>query len=215
MKKFLAYSVLASVLLFTGCSQKSTEMNEAKMNKTEKSSESNLDAMNANNMDKDSMSDSESMTADAIKNLLIDVVYFDFDKFTLNEEELVLLQNVFSAVNSDDDYGLNIIKEASLEGYLMDPHTATCFKAYENLKEKKLKTVMYSTAEWTKFSPTVLNALKSDDVQYSDKEALDEISASFNIKITDSIKDLFDSEVIHKSVINKDEIEKEIINFIK
>ncbi|NQY22393.1 MAG: hypothetical protein COA66_09465 [Arcobacter sp.] len=86
MKKFLAYSVLASVLLFTGCSQKSTEMNEAKMNKTEKSSESNLDAMNANNMNQDSMSDSESMTANAIKNLLIDVVYFDFDKFTLNEE---------------------------------------------------------------------------------------------------------------------------------
>lgn len=85
MKKILAYSVLASVLLFTGCSQKSTEMNEAKMNNTEKSSESNLDAMNANNMDKDSMSDSESMTANAIKNLLIDVVYFDFDKFTLNE----------------------------------------------------------------------------------------------------------------------------------
>ena len=80
MKKFLAYSVLASVLLFTGCSQKSTEMNEAKMNKTEKSSESNLDAMNANNMNQDSMSDSESMTANAIKNLLIDVVYFDFAK---------------------------------------------------------------------------------------------------------------------------------------
>ena len=40
----------------------------------------------------------------------------------------------------------------------MDPHTATCIKAYEELKEK-FKTVIYSTAEWTKFS-TVLNALK-------------------------------------------------------
>ena len=137
------------------------------------------------------------------------------NKFSLTKEELVLLQNVFSAINSDDDYGLNIIKEASLDGYLMDPHTATCFKAYENLKEKKLKTVMYSTAEWTKFSPTVLNALKSDKVKYSDKEALDEISSSFDIKITDSIKNLFNAEIIHKSVINKDEIEKEIINFIK
>ena len=43
----------------------------------------------------------------------------------------------------------------------MDPHTATCIKAYNDLKRKPLKTVIYSTAEWTKFSPTVLNALKA------------------------------------------------------
>ena len=42
-----------------------------------------------------------------------------------------------------------------------------------NLKEKDLKTVMYSTAEWTKFSPTVLNALEQNEKTYADKEALE------------------------------------------
>ncbi|XPV82135.1 MAG: hypothetical protein ACNI22_16455 [Halarcobacter sp.] len=62
----------------------------------------------------------------------------------------------------------------------MDPHTATCIKAYENLRKKNLKTVIYSTAEWTKFSPTVLNALNEDSKTYADKEALEEISSKYN-----------------------------------
>ncbi len=62
----------------------------------------------------------------------------------------------------------------------MDPHTATCLKAYENLKEKDLKTVIYSTAEWTKFSPTVLNALNENSIKYADKEALEIISKEYN-----------------------------------
>ncbi|MDX9795808.1 MAG: threonine synthase, partial [Arcobacteraceae bacterium] len=91
----------------------------------------------------------------------------------------------------------------------------TCLKAYENLKTKPLKAVMYSTAEWTKFSPTVLNAIKQDQKKYHDKEALEEISQLCDTKITKNVKDLFGSIVIHKNVIDKENIEKEIINFIQ
>ena len=41
----------------------------------------------------------------------------------------------------------------------MDPHTATCFKAYDTCRDEALKTIVYSTAEWTKFSPVIANAL--------------------------------------------------------
>ena len=97
----------------------------------------------------------------------------------------------------------------------MDPHTATCIKAYNELKKKALKTVIYSTAEWTKFSPTVLNALKQDTIKYSDKEALDEISSKFNATLPQSIKDLFNAKINHDSVIDKENIESEIIKFIR
>lgn len=91
--------------------------------------------------------------------------------FEMTQNETKELQKYFSATFSNDSFGNTTIKEFLDSGYLMDPHTATCIKAYNDLREKPLKTVIYSTAEWTKFSPTVLNALKQDSKKYSDKEA--------------------------------------------
>ena len=65
----------------------------------------------------------------------------------------------------------------------------------KTLREKPLKTVIYSTAEWTKFSPTVLNALKQDSKKYSDKEALEEISSKFGASLPQSIKNLFNAKI--------------------
>ncbi|MFA7083231.1 MAG: threonine synthase [Arcobacteraceae bacterium] len=135
--------------------------------------------------------------------------------FTLTKDEKEKLQSIFSAVYSNDAYGMSQIKLFLENNYLMDPHTATCLKAYETLKEKPLKAVMYSTAEWTKFSPTVLNAIKENSVIYNDKEALEEIAKTCDTKITKSVQDLFGSKIIHKTVIDKENIEKEIINFIQ
>lgn len=135
--------------------------------------------------------------------------------FTLTQEEKEQIQTVFSAIDSDDAYGASQIKTFLENGYLMDPHTATCLKAYELLKEKPLKTVMYSTAEWTKFSPTVLNALNQTNIVYSDKEALETIAAQYNAQIPQSVQTLFSAKIIHNTVINKENIEDEIIKFIQ
>ncbi len=135
--------------------------------------------------------------------------------FKMTQEETKVLQNYFYAVNSDDFYGAKKIKEFLKEDYLMDPHTATCLKAYETLKEKPLKTVIYSTAEWTKFSPTVLQALHENSEIYPDKEALDIISKEYNAIQPESIKKLFTAKINHNTVIPKEKIEEEIIKFIK
>ena len=135
--------------------------------------------------------------------------------FKMTQEETKVLQNHFHAINSDDSYGASKIKEFLDQGYLMDPHTATCLKAYENLKEKSLKTVIYSTAEWTKFSPTVLQALHQNSDSYADKEALDIISKEYNVKQPESIKKLFTSKINHDSIISKENIESEIVKFIR
>ena len=135
--------------------------------------------------------------------------------FKMSETETKELQKYFSAVYSDDTFGTKKIKEFLDNGYLMDPHTATCIKAYEELKEKPLKTVIYSTAEWTKFSPTVLNALKQNDEKYADKDALEEISTKYNALLPQSIKELFNAKINHSLVIEKEKIESEIVNFIR
>jgi len=137
--------------------------------------------------------------------------YFEHTKV-----ELEALQHYFSATYSDDAYGLKTIKSFVDEGYLMDPHTATCIKGYEELRENKnLKTVIYSTAEWTKFSPTVLNALNENDVKYSDKEALETVSKKLDLKIPVQIAELFNSEILHDSIIDIEDLEKEIIGFLE
>ncbi len=135
--------------------------------------------------------------------------------FEMTEEETAQLKEYFSAVNSDDNYGKVTIKSFMDNDYLMDPHTATCIKAYEELKEKDLKTVIYSTAEWTKFSPTVLNAIKNDNNFLSDKEALQIISENYNQSLPSTIEKLFSLPVIHDSIIDKKDIEKEITKFIR
>jgi threonine synthase len=135
--------------------------------------------------------------------------------FKHTQDELTTLKQYFSATFSDDQYGLKTIKKYSDSGYLMDPHTATCIKGYEDLREdKSIKTVIYSTAEWTKFSPTVLNALNENDIVYADKDALKEISQKLSLSIPENIESIFDAKIIHDTVIDIEDLENEIINFL-
>ncbi|MCK5648873.1 MAG: threonine synthase, partial [Gammaproteobacteria bacterium] len=98
-------------------------------------------------------------------------------------------------------------------GYLMDPHTATCFKAYETCRDKPLITIAYSTAEWTKFSPTIANALTGEQ-DASDIDALKAIAEEAGIAIPAMINELFTKDITQKTIIDKQDIEKEILAFL-
>ncbi len=136
------------------------------------------------------------------------------DKFyALSAAELEKIQAIFSADFCEDAEGKVYIKQAFDNGYLMDPHTATCFKAYDTCREKPLKTIAYSTAEWTKFSPVIANAL-TGEVDAHDIDALKSIADKANIKIPAVINDLFDKPVTQKSIIEKQAIETEILDFL-
>ena len=138
----------------------------------------------------------------------------DNDKhYQLNETELKQIQSIFSADFCDDDEGKKYIKDAFANGYLMDPHTATCFKTYETCRDKPLKTIVYSTAEWTKFSPVIANAL-TGEVDAHDLDALNSIAKEAGIEIPAMIKGLFDKDIAQTSIIEKDEIESEILSFL-
>ncbi len=138
----------------------------------------------------------------------------DNDKhYKLTAEELAQFQSVFSADFCTDEEGKQYIKDAFAKGYLMDPHTATCFKAYDTCRDKKLMTIAYSTAEWTKFSPTIANALTGEQGA-SDSEALKAIAKEANISIPDMISSLFDKDIAQKTLIDKQDIETEILAFL-
>ena len=137
----------------------------------------------------------------------------DEHHYQLSDNELSQLQKIFSADFCNDDEGKAYIKKAFAKGYLMDPHTATCFKAYDTCRDKTLKTIAYSTAEWTKFSPVISNAL-TGEVDAHDLDALKSIAKEANIEIPAVINNLFDKEITQKIVIEKEAIEDEILSFI-
>ncbi len=95
----------------------------------------------------------------------------------------------------------------------MDPHTATCMKSYETWSRKDVKSIIYSTAEWTKFSPVIANAL-TGEVDAQDIVALESISKEAKLEIPAMIKALFTKKIVQESVIEKEDIEKEILKFL-
>lgn len=133
--------------------------------------------------------------------------------YELKEDELKELRADFDADFSSDDEVKQFIKDYALnKHYLMDPHTATTIKLFK--KYKNSKNIAYSTAEWTKFAPTVLNALKGDNKKYSDLEALVEVAKITNVLIPVVIEELFNKPIVHDTVIAKTQIEEEILKFL-
>jgi len=134
------------------------------------------------------------------------------NRFALTQEELASLQEDFSANFSTDEECEEVIAEYAKKGYIMDPHTATCMKAYRQLKEKALPTVLYSTAEWTKFSTTVAKALGAE--VKDDLDALEWVESTAKVSVPPMIRGLFSKPIQHSVVVNKESIKGEMLNFL-
>ncbi|NPA11357.1 MAG: threonine synthase [Epsilonproteobacteria bacterium] len=148
--------------------------------------------------------------------------------FELTQEELREIQKDFDADFASDGECEAIIKKyANDEHYLMDPHTATAVKTYESLKAKSALNnyvVAYSTAEWTKFAPSIYYALSGEDVDreiameeentVSDKDAIAYIQTHFNLTAPEVIRELFDKDIVNENIINKEDIKDEVLKFV-
>lgn len=142
------------------------------------------------------------------------MLQLDRDKhYELTADELAQLQAIFAADFCNDAKGKAYIKQAFAKGYLMDPHTATCFKAYDTCRTEELKTIVYSTAEWTKFSPVIANALTGEE-DARDIDALKSIAKEAAIEIPEVISSLFDKPIAQSTIIDKADIEQEILTFL-
>lgn len=133
--------------------------------------------------------------------------------YQLSETEHDALKQHFCADYCNDEDGKQYLKQTFAKGYLMDPHTATCFKVHDSCRDKPLKSIIYSTAEWTKFSPVIDNALTGKKDAH-DIDALKSIAATAHIKIPAVINNLFDKPICQSTVIDKQDIEKEILAFL-
>jgi threonine synthase len=134
-------------------------------------------------------------------------------KYQLTAEELASIQEDFVATYAKDDECEAYIAKYAKEGYIMDPHTATCMKSYEKSTPKDLKTVVYSTAEWTKFSTTVARALGATGID-NDTEALKWMKENSTKSVPAMIDGLFSKAIKHPTVVKAAEIKGEMLKFL-
>lgn len=129
-------------------------------------------------------------------------------RYTLSASELETLQEHFQAISCMDHECLSYIKQVYTEfDYLIDPHTATAFKALDSLKSP-LPSVVVSTASWGKFAQTTCLALENKPTA-DDQEAL-EVLAQKGITPPSCVTSLLQKPLIHTEVLKVPEIARHI-----
>lgn len=134
--------------------------------------------------------------------------------YQLDEVEQARVGEIFSAGFCSDEESKAYIRQAFAQGYLMDPHTATCFKNCNAAEYAGRVNIVYSTAEWTKFASVVDDAISGSQAQ-GDLAALQSIAGKARIPLPAMIADLFERPVRHGGVIEAGEIENEILEFLQ
>ena len=133
------------------------------------------------------------------------------NKYELTADELRSLREDFNATFSTEDEVRLAIQDFGKKDYVLEPHTATCIKSAKNSGKQ---TVIYSTAEWTKFSVPVINSLDGTDKKMKDLEALQLINKEYGLKVPQLVAEIFEKEENHLDIIEKTEIKESIEKFI-
>lgn len=133
--------------------------------------------------------------------------------YRLSDHELAQLQALFAADYASDAEVSSYVRSTFENGYLIDPHTATCLKSHDSCRDQDLPAIVYSTAEWTKFSPTIANALTGEQGTH-DIDALKSISETARTPIPEMIAGLFEKPIAQDTVIDKQDIESAVLSFI-
>ena len=132
--------------------------------------------------------------------------------YSLDAEELAQVQQLFSADFATDTEVRTTIQDQFAQGYVLDPHTATCFST-QDPTTADIPYVICSTAEWTKFAPTMAHAL-TGTTDLADQPALAQVAQQTQQPISPAIADLFAKPVRHAAIIPPEAIATKILEFL-
>jgi threonine synthase len=100
--------------------------------------------------------------------------------------------------------------------YLMDPHTAVAYNAYNKYLSEtgdQIKTLILSTASPFKFPKSVAEAIGINE-ELADFDLLNAISEQTNTSIPENIKALKNKEEIHNKNIKISDMEENILKIL-
>jgi len=134
--------------------------------------------------------------------------------YQLDAAEQVQISDIFAADDCSDEEGSEFIRQAFSKNYLLDPHTATCFKTCQAPEFADKVNLIYSTAEWTKFASIMDKSINANQPE-SDEDALASVASSAGVEIPKAIAKLFKRPIAHPLVVDKEDIESEILKFLE
>ena len=129
-------------------------------------------------------------------------------KYALNADELKALQNVFYADFCSDDECARYIKDFARAGELIDPHTATA------LKIAKKGDIIASTAQWVKFTPSMVQAINNTTCE-NEKEQMNALAGVFGVKLPAKIAELCENSAPIAKTCQTKQIQNIISEWLK
>lgn len=133
--------------------------------------------------------------------------------YALDAAELAQVQAIFAADFATDAQVKACLRDVyDTHGYVIDPHTATCFQVQAQAGDQR-PGVICATAEWTKFAPTLAEALL-DEPGLDDATALERVVDTLGHPVCPQIADLFQRPVQHKMQIAPEAIATAILDFL-
>lgn len=136
--------------------------------------------------------------------------------YTVDAATLKALQKLFVGGFADETgVAKTILDVYDRTDNVIDTHTAVGFNIYNRYHQRsgdESKTVFAATASPFKFSPAVMDALKGSG--YSSGRSVEtiikELSEESGLEIPVGIKELSSKEILHKDVIEKDDMEQKV-----
>ena len=120
---------------------------------------------------------------------------------------------------SGEEETFDAIRRVYAQGYVMDPHTAVAYHAYEKYRETHPEdgnvNVIVSTASPYKFADAVLTAIQGHPVMGIDLSAqLEALSSVSGTEIPGQIRDIARKEIVHQMVCHKQDMKEQVHRFI-
>ena len=133
--------------------------------------------------------------------------------YTIDDEMKMRLVD-FIGKYANEEITSTIIKDVFEKSeYLIDTHTAVAAAAaydYKTETQDEHPIIIASTASPYKFTRSVMNSLNSEYDKMSDFELVDEMSKISGVEIPEAINEIRKAEVLHNTVCNKEDMEKEV-----
>lgn len=134
-------------------------------------------------------------------------------RYSIDSGELKVLQEYFTSACCNDKQVLECIAQYGKMGILIDPHTATGLLAY---KRNGRVSIVCSTAEWSKFAPTIAKAMCKDSNDIiGDLEAIKLIKEKFGVALHSNIEKLFSKKQEELCAKSSSQIKDEIISWLE
>jgi len=117
---------------------------------------------------------------------------------------------------ADEEEARRAIKRVYERGYIIDPHTAVAYAAYEKLGGAGRKNVILATASPYKFAEEVCTAIEgSEPGSFTAIERLSEIAKSVGYESApQAISELKNKPILHSKVCSVENMSDEILEFL-